>query len=351
LRIGARLVAFALLTGCAAVAGDTLHSPWQNTPAPPPSAGPYACPPEPSLPRVLVFDGYYTDSHYSIIDPAARKAYEAATFVPDGFGHDVVRAVDEYRLTGSEAAGRCAVALLYGAADQRAFTEARLSARKSRQGLYVQTWLCAGLALAYLKVEGTGLETPAQRKKVASWLADIAGEVRAFHNRLAWAGAGDSRNNHRYWAGLAVAAAGIVSDRRDLFDWGMRAGRDGLAQITEEGTLPREMDRASMALHYHLFAAAPLVILAELGEPNGIDLYSEKSGALQRLVMRAASGLVDPSFFEVRTGVPQQRQDPDNGATITWAAPFAQRFPNALLSGLLAKAPRGFYIFGGIPPP
>jgi poly(beta-D-mannuronate) lyase len=338
---------------CVWLHAEALHSPWQSVSPRASSAARYACPAERALPRILVFDGYYTDKHYSIVDPAARRAYEVAASVPDNFGHDVVRAVDNYRRTGNDAAARCAVALLARAASQRAFTEAHLSPRKSRQGFYVQTWLCAGLSLAYLKVEGTEADTPAQHKQIALWLADIAERVRTFQNELAWIGtSSDGRNNHHYWAGLAVAAAGIVADRKDLFHWGLEAGRDGLRQITPEGTLPREMSRASMALHYHLFAAAPLVILAELGESNGVDFYSENDAALKRLVMRAASGLVDSTFFVSRTGVAQQPQDLANGGTIAWAAPFARRFPGPLLDDLLAKAPQsGDDMCGGIPPP
>ena len=237
-------------------------------------------------------------------------------------------------------------------AGQRAFTEAHPSARGSRQGLYVQTWLCAGLALAYLKVEDTGIESSAQHDAISGWLAALGEHVEMFHNKLVSHGSGDSRNNHHSWAGLAVAAAGIARNRRDLFTWGMEAGRDGIRQITAEGTLPLEMDRASMALHYHLFAAAALVLLAELGEANGVDLYNERDGALRRLVLRAASGLVDPSFFEKRTHVSQQPQDLASSGTISWAAPFARRFPNPILDALLAKAPqRGYWMFGGTPAP
>ncbi len=130
------------------------------------------------------------------------------------------------------------------------------------------------------------------------------------------------------------------------------ARRDGLRQVTPEGTLPLEMERASMALHYHLFAAAALVLLAELAEFNGFDLYNENGGALRRLVLRAASGLADPPFFAKRTGVPQQPQDLGNAGIISWGRPFARRFPNPILDELLAKTPqKGYWMFGGVPPP
>jgi poly(beta-D-mannuronate) lyase len=342
-----------MLAVCAMLHAQALRSPWQNVPVPQQNpAAEYNCRPEQPLPRTLVFDGYYTDSHHSIKDPEAEQAYRDAVAVPENFARDVVHAADDYRTTGSLAAGRCAIGLLSAAAAQQAFTDAQSSARKSRQGFYVETWLCAALSLAYLKVEGTDAETPAQHEAITAWLASLGKRVEEFQNRIVAKGSGDSKNNHHYWAGLAVAAAGIARNRSDLFHWGIEAGRDGIGRITAEGTLPLEMDRRSMALHYHLFAAAPLVLLAELGEANGIDLYDERDGALRRLVLRAASGLEDPSFFESKTHVPQQPQGLSSAGTLAWAIPFNRRFPNPMLEALLAKASsQSYWMFGGLPPP
>ncbi len=343
------ILAFA---ACAGLRSEPLHSPWESVAVPAQNDTPYSCPAEAALPRAPSFEGYYTDAHHSIKDPAAEQAYRSAVSGSEDFARKVVRAADEYRAHGSEAAGRCATALLSGAAAQQAFTEAHAGLHGSRQGFYVQTWLCAGLSLAYLKVEGTGGETSAQHEAITAWLGGLAEHVQSFQNDLVRLGTTDGRNNHHSWAGLAVAAAGIAADRKDLFEWGINAGRDGIRQITAEGTLPLEMERASMARHYHLFAAAALVLLAELGEANGIDLYDERDRALRRLVLRAASGLTDPSFFAERTHVPQVPQDLASAGTLLWAAPFARRFPNPNLDALLAKTPqRSYWMFGGAPPP
>jgi alginate lyase len=85
----------------------------------------------------------------------------------------------------------------------------------------------------------------------------------------------------------------------------MDAYRDGVRQITPEGTLPLEMNRAARALHYHLYALAPLVMLAEFGEANSINLYAERNFAIKRLVARCISGLQDHSYFVQHTGKEQ----------------------------------------------
>jgi poly(beta-D-mannuronate) lyase len=41
---------------------------------------------------------------------------------------------------------------------------------------------------------------------------------------------------------------------------------NGVLQIRPDGTLPQEMARGSRAPRYHLYALAPLVLLAEFGK-------------------------------------------------------------------------------------
>ena len=76
----------------------------------------------------------------------------------------------------------------------------------------------------------------------------------------------DAWNNHRYWAGLAVCAAGITRNDTREFHFGMDALNAGVDEIGPTGALPRELERAAMALHYHLYALAPLIMLAELAK-------------------------------------------------------------------------------------
>jgi poly(beta-D-mannuronate) lyase len=130
------------------------------------------------------------------------------------------------------------------------------------------------------------------------------------------------------------------------------AYKEGLGDISAAGTLPMEMDRGQMALHYHLYALAPLIMLAEFGEANGLDLYAERNFAIKKLIARCVAGLEDPSFFQQRTGVAQVI-DPQIAAwQISWAQPYTRRFPDAQISQMLAKAARlNYTMLGGLPPP
>jgi hypothetical protein len=66
------------------------------------------------------------------------------------------------------------------------------------------------------------------------------------------------RNNHLYWAAWSVGLVSAALDDRALLAWSLAKARVGIAQITNEGFLPLELERKGRALHYHVFAAAPV---------------------------------------------------------------------------------------------
>jgi len=219
------------------------------------------------------------------------------------------------------------------------------------QAHYVQKWLLAGTAMAYLKVRGTGVGTPEQDKEIQKWFGLLADQVRDYVDDKLKNPNSDAWNNHRYWAGLAVCAAGIARNDSREFHFGMDAFKAGVSDIGPSGVLPRELARAGMALHYHLYALAPLIMLAELGEINGIDTYSQNQHALDRLVNLCEQGLQHPEIFEKATGVQQNMPDKISGAVIGWAVPYVKHHPDAQLSAWIAQAEyTSFWQWGGLPP-
>ena len=112
-----------------------------------------------------------------------------------------------------------------------------------------------------------------EARAITAWLEKLAEENRDYYDdKRQHHRPNDSDNKHVYWAGLAIAAAGIANDDRKLFGWGVDAYRQGVSYIQPDGTLPLEMERGQMALDYHLYALAPLIMLAEFGERNGLKL-------------------------------------------------------------------------------
>jgi poly(beta-D-mannuronate) lyase len=87
-----------------------------------------------------------------------------------------------------------------------------------------------------------------------------------------------------------------------------------------------ELARAGRALDYHNFAAAPLVILAELAAARGEgDWYALSDGALHRLVTRTIDGIRTPQLFQDLTGV---HQDVPKGGVLAWIELYDHRFPD-----------------------
>jgi poly(beta-D-mannuronate) lyase len=341
------LVAVAvLIPGASASPSDRLKSPWDGQQIALTDAA-YTCPDPPPFSKSLDADTYYIDAHHSVIDPVKKAAYEKAAEAPDHLGLWTTQAADAYLRHGSRAGVECVYTLLFAAAAAKAWS----ASMPTSQAHYVQKWLLAGTAMAYLKVRNTGIGTPDQDKEIQKWLGLLADQVRNYVDDKMKNPNSDAWNNHRYWAGLAVCAAGIARNDTREFHFGMDAFRAGIDEIGPSGVLPRELQRAGMALHYHLYALAPLIMLAELGESNGIDTYSQNHNAIDRLVNLCEQGLKHPEIFEKATGVEQNMPDKISGAVIGWAVPYVRRHPDPLLSAWIAQAgSTAFWQWGGLPP-
>jgi poly(beta-D-mannuronate) lyase len=339
-----------LAIAATAAQAEKLRSPWDDThnnPKAEQTTVPYDCPAPPPFAKTLEVGSYYIDSRASVADPQKLAAFQKASEAPTHLSQFATLAADAYLEKGSRAAAVCVYSLL----DAAAKPDAWAGKMPGFQGVYVQNWLLSAVAIAYLKARESGVGTPQQDATIQKWFKGLATRVEDYFTDAAKRGATDARNNHIYWAGLAIAAAAIACNSPKDFEAGISAYRSGLDAIQPDGSLTDEMNRGQMALHYHLYALAPLIMLAELGEANGLDLYAEHQGAIHRLVNFCLAGLEDPSLLEKRTGVAQVATLPYAGSDIGWAVPYVRRFPNAQLSALLAKAPWVRYTsWGGAPP-
>lgn len=324
-----------------------LISPWDSQPVKP-TGTPYDCPATPHLPVNFITDGFYADNDptHSIIDPVKQKAYEQSSGPVKHEGDVVVAAADAFRSTGSEQAATCVLTHIERQARERALT----GTMSSSQAYFVQGWVVGAEAIAYLKIDGAHRTTAQQRALILPWLEAIGEQTRTFYMRREQQ-SGSGAQNHFYWAAVQLAATGEATKNQLDFDWAMQVARTGISAIQSDGTLAEEMRRGKRALHYHLYAAAPLVMLAEFGMPNGIDLYTYHNAALKTLVRVSTAGLLDPSLFEQRTALKQERPDPPTAEAIGWADPYNRRFPTPTIAKLLAECPNHTYMYlGGLPP-
>lgn len=324
-----------------------LQSPWDGTPVIQKDAA-YACPSLPHLSTDLVTDGFYRldDPTHSIIDPVRQEAYRKSADPVKAVGMAIVKAADDFRTTGSHEAAQCAANRIIVLAQDKSLS----GKMSSSQAYYVQGWVAGAVAIAYLKIRGNVEISATQATMIASWLDSVGTETKSFYDsRISAHGA--NGNNHLYWAGVELAAIGVAANNQSDFEWGMATYDNGVNQIRPDGTLPLEMARGSKALHYHLYALAPLVLLAEFGEANGLDLYAHANGALHRLVNTSVNGLKDPSLFEKAAGAKQEIPKVITGDQIGWAPPYVRRFPYDELTRMIGSAPSlSVYYLGGLPP-
>jgi poly(beta-D-mannuronate) lyase len=272
--------------------------------------------PAPAPIRDILGVSYYTDADHSIPDPARKRENQTALRPLHAYVTRAVALADGW--AGSQPAkpryAQDLVGLLASWADGGA-----LLGEVNQEGRYERVWTLSSLAIAYLRIQDApGLEA-ARRRTVEKWLAEVGNAVVA-----AFRGYGpDSRlNNHACWAALAVLAAGLAAHDQRLIDWAADTGRDAIGQIRSDGLMPLELRRKSLALHYHLFALAPLVMLSELATANHVPLAAGSDTEVALLAGRVIDGLRDPKIFAGAAGAKQTIRLPPRGADLAWAEIF-----------------------------
>lgn len=160
----------------------------------------------------------------------------------------------------------------------------------------------AGLAFAYAQVKP--FLTPSKdQKTVEDWLAVRARATMTYFDTDAPRNA--SRNNLRAWAALAVARIGLTVEDAAMLDWADDSVRLVACQAAPDGSLPLEMARQELALHYQLHAVTPMVVTAALLQADGHDLFIACDQAIQRAVGFILDGFENPKMVETLTGYPQ----------------------------------------------
>ena len=287
----------------------------------------FACPAVLSPVRDLTFGGFYEpDSGSSVIDAEAERRYKEAAKPFDDFQKKIAEMSDRHVASNppQAAVARCVLRWL----DRWALARAILG-QMSPQGGFVRKWGLGVIATAYLKVRDEPTLDSDAKRRVEDWIRRLAQAVRTEYSTDTEKTS--RRNNHLYWAAWSVMAAAVALDDREIFGWSVGRYRFALDQIEDDGTLPLEMARRAKALHYHLYSIPPLVLIAETGAANGLDLYAERGGALHRLIGRTVAGLDDPSFFAARSGHEQQWGGTLNAAKVAWMEPYFARFKDAEL--------------------
>ncbi|HWW99295.1 alginate lyase family protein [Collimonas sp.] len=286
-----------------------------------------ACPEAPAGLRDIEANGYYSDAHYSIVDPVLKAKNEAAVKPFSDYLATVSANADRYIASGDTEAAQCALHWL----DRWAVDGAMLGKVSSSQAQYERKWTLAGIALAYIKLRPQA--EPAQRAHIEAWLPQLADAALAFVSDSKRA-----RNNHYYWVGLAVMATGVATGEQRYIDAASKIYDSALNDIGDDGSLPLEMNRAGRALAYHNYALAPLVMMAELSRMNHDNWYQRRHGRLQKLAQLVLDGIADPAWFVQKTGAAQEIP---KGGVLGWIVFYREAAPEltAPSQALMTQAP------------
>jgi poly(beta-D-mannuronate) lyase len=153
---------------------------------------PYACPAIVHLASDLVTDGFYRldDPTHSIIDPVRQEAYRRSSDGVKNVGMGIIKAVDDYRSSGSRGAAHSAMAQILILAREHSLA----GKMSSSQAYYVQGWVIGAIAIAYLKVRETGTVTTPEAETIAKWMLSVGEQTKNYYDTHKRAGHGDSQN-------------------------------------------------------------------------------------------------------------------------------------------------------------
>ncbi|MGE0627384.1 MAG: alginate lyase family protein [Hyphomicrobiaceae bacterium] len=299
-----------------------------------------SCPAPPAPVRDIAIPRYYSDKAGTRIDPVLKARHQDAAAPLKAFLQTVARDADRSlklrRPQDREEAAQCAIAWL----ETWARGEALLGRMANPQSEYERKWDLAGIALAYLKLKSFATDT--QRRVIEAWLDQVATEARRFFedkNR--------KRNNQWYWLGVALGATALATGNEAHWREARSIMADAAGDIRPDGALPMELARGRQALHYHVFSAMALVMLAELGAVRGEDWYGLGNGALHRLIGLTVKGYAEDGVFERLTG---EAQDTHAGAGSGWFPLYERRHADRLrgrLPPILRRMNRGHRWIGG----
>lgn len=170
-----------------------------------------------------------------------------------------------------------------------------------------------------------------ERSSILRWLESRMRKQMTFWETAA---PGARQGNLRAWAGLAAAAISIQNGDTVLRDWAETAIMDVMCSANPDGSLPQEMTRGRLALHYQLHAVAPLVTAAALLERQGVPASRDCNGALHRIVEFAVADLADGTKTEAITGVQQSIFVGNEGLQpyqLAWIEPYLTLGENATI--------------------
>ncbi|MEM8654421.1 MAG: alginate lyase family protein [Pseudomonadota bacterium] len=235
-----------------------------------------ACPDVPTPVIDLRFDSRYADDDptRSTIDVEAEDDAKSALAPVDDFISDLTRRTDSALADQDRDAATCVLAALAEWAEADALSQLGSDTAELTIGSRL-----AALAIVAAQVLPAGDAT--HSTTVRDWLSRRMTDQMTF-----WETAPDgaASGNLRAWAALAGAGTALITGDPVIRGWSAWSLTYVLCTAAPDGSLPQEMSRAHLALHYQLHAVGPLVVTAALLNRQGVPLSNRCDQALDRIV-------------------------------------------------------------------
>ena len=280
----------------------------------------FSCPSYPKPIKNLILPSYYKsdDETKSQVNSKKYEQHQEMRAPLRNFENTLLKMTNRYVASNPARIdiAKCAQNWLYSWAKKDA-----LLGKTNKTGEHLQKWTLSVVANAYYQIKNDNSLSTHKNKKIEKWLKKYAYSVKETYSQNTQLNS--RQNNHLYWAAWAVGFTGALLEDKSLFDWGVSKALYGVYQIQPNGVLPLELDRGSRAVNYHVFAAHPLVMMAELARINdAVNLYAENNKALEKLVNLSVQGVFNPKFFEKQTGLSQEVELLRNGSALAWLSVY-----------------------------
>lgn len=296
----------------------------------------FTCPDTPKpVVSLTIGSRYKSDSKtHSDIDKEANKKVNLALDPVDSFISDLAGMANDAITSKEDRAARvdCASKWVAAWADAGALTKLESFGAKISVGPRL-----AGIALAYREVLAAGTIPAARAETIRKWFVDRGKFLETFFNSRE--GNMSSVNNLRAWAALAATAIGLNENDRDLIDWGKKSYELVECRANPDGSLPAEMKRGDLALHYQLHAVSALVMTAYLLHEDGADSFAACDGKIKTIVGFTLKAAKDPGIVTKINGKTQSYAKGDDKLEpfeFAWAEPYLSVVPDPALDAYVA---------------
>jgi hypothetical protein len=259
----------------------------------------FVCPDVPAPPEMMQTESKYRadDNSKSAIDDAAAAARDE-TVQPIRNSVRLLTRIAYAQSNDRQAGSECVLQNIDRWAAAHSLTDMR-----SADAILTRDRWVAEIALATRAASRVVPLSDDRQALYSAWFGRLARDTMDAY--LLRVGPKSRTNNHRYWAGLSVAAIGYLLDQSEFKDWGKASFEIGACQVDGNGFLPAELARGERALDYHVYALRPLAAIVRLASDSGEQLGSKCLEGFRRLDTMTRSALEDPSRFERLAGLRQ----------------------------------------------